>query len=256
VSFTLEIDDHVEAPSANLDGLDCWTFFEISLGMARMIAEEKVSYEPEDLLGQIQWTRYRGGVCTGNYLQRLHYLAEWYFDNEARGVIDNITKDLGGARPVVRRRCQEMTVLWKSYRYLRNNRDLLPRMAKLESKVSSLPVYYLPENRVAQIEDKLQNGDILGIVTKHEGGFCSHVGLAYRTRDGVMRLMHASSQRKYRRVVIDKSVSGYLKQFSGSIGLIVGRPLKVQHTVTDRRTYLENLRSLAGRKAPITSTDP
>src|SRR6187402_365284 len=27
-SFTLEIDDRVEAPSVNLTGLDCWTFFE------------------------------------------------------------------------------------------------------------------------------------------------------------------------------------------------------------------------------------
>ena len=31
-SFTLEIDDRIEAASANLDGVDCWTFFEISLG--------------------------------------------------------------------------------------------------------------------------------------------------------------------------------------------------------------------------------
>ena len=27
-SFTLEIDDHIESPSVNLDGVDCWTFFE------------------------------------------------------------------------------------------------------------------------------------------------------------------------------------------------------------------------------------
>src|SRR5581483_4879731 len=26
-SYTLEIDDHIEAPSVNLMGLDCWTFF-------------------------------------------------------------------------------------------------------------------------------------------------------------------------------------------------------------------------------------
>jgi len=30
-SYTLEIDDRIEAPSANLTGLDCWTFFEIAL---------------------------------------------------------------------------------------------------------------------------------------------------------------------------------------------------------------------------------
>src|ERR1043166_2798673 len=36
-SFTLEIDDRVEAPSVNLTGLDCWTFFETSLALARML---------------------------------------------------------------------------------------------------------------------------------------------------------------------------------------------------------------------------
>ena len=36
-SYTLEIDDHIEAPSVNFYGMDCWTFFEISLGFARML---------------------------------------------------------------------------------------------------------------------------------------------------------------------------------------------------------------------------
>src|SRR5438128_3997797 len=35
--FTLEIDNRVEAPSVNLIGVDCWTFFEISLAFARML---------------------------------------------------------------------------------------------------------------------------------------------------------------------------------------------------------------------------
>src|SRR5947209_12905574 len=32
--FTLEIDNRIEAPSVNFTGMDCWTFFEISLGFA------------------------------------------------------------------------------------------------------------------------------------------------------------------------------------------------------------------------------
>ncbi len=36
LNYTLEIDDHIEAPSVDMDGLDCWTFFEISVGFARM----------------------------------------------------------------------------------------------------------------------------------------------------------------------------------------------------------------------------
>ena len=36
-NFTLEIDDHTESPSVNLNGVDCWTYFEIALGFARML---------------------------------------------------------------------------------------------------------------------------------------------------------------------------------------------------------------------------
>lgn len=63
VAWTLEIDDRVESPSANFNGLDYWTFFEIALGLARMIAKHQRGYSPSDLLRQIEWTRYRGGVC-------------------------------------------------------------------------------------------------------------------------------------------------------------------------------------------------
>jgi hypothetical protein len=251
VSFTLEIDDHVEAPSANFLGLDCWSFFEISLGLARMIARRQPSYAPEDLLREIRFTRYRGGICTGNYLQRIHYLAEWYFDNEARGTIENLTRKLGHAQPILGRKCQEMTILWKSYRYLRNNPDLRAPMAKLEETISQLPVHCIPKDKVHLVEPNLKNGDILGIATKYQGGFCSHVGLAYRSDDGVMRLMHASSQKEYKRVVIDKSVSQYLKSFSGHLGILVGRPRELDATVTDPDAYRANLERLTGGKGVV-----
>jgi len=34
-SYTLEIDNRIESPSVNFNGLDCWTFFEASLAFAR-----------------------------------------------------------------------------------------------------------------------------------------------------------------------------------------------------------------------------
>lgn len=241
-SFTLEIDDHVESPSANLEGMDCWTFFEICLGLARMIAIEKPQYEPDDLLDQIQLTRYRAGECSGDYLERIHYLAEWYFENDARGTIDDLTRSFPGVRRVEGRKIQEMTVLWKSYRYLRENPDLRSPMKKWEAYVAAMPVYFLPKDKVAAIEDQLQDGDVIGIVTNQQGGFCSHVGLALRTDDGVMRFMHASTN--YKKVVIDKSVSGYLNSFKYHAGILVGRPLEISETVSDPKTYRGNLDAL------------
>ena len=221
-SYTLEIDDRIESPSVNFYGMDCWTFFETSLGLARMVEGGRYPSDPGALLHEIETTRYRGGICRGHYLDRLHYLAEWYDDNDRRDTVDNITRQLGGNARVTGRKCQEMTKLWKSYRYLRENPSLLKPMAKIESRVSQLPVYYIPKAKVSKIESKLQDGDVIGIVTKYQGGFCSHVGIVYHGDDGKARFMHASTT--YKRVVIDSTVSGYLNQFDKHIGIIVGRP--------------------------------
>src|SRR6201999_3260516 len=65
-SFTLEIDDRVEAPSVNFTGLDCWTFFETALAFARMLDEPRDHWTPSTLLKYIELDRYRGGPCTGS----------------------------------------------------------------------------------------------------------------------------------------------------------------------------------------------
>ena len=90
--FTLEIDNHIEAPSVNFLGMDCWTFFEISLGFARMLNEPEENWTPERLLHYIELDRYRGGECTGEYLSRLHYLEDWLADNTRRGLVDDLTR--------------------------------------------------------------------------------------------------------------------------------------------------------------------
>lgn len=222
-SFTLEIDDRIESASVNFNGLDCWTFFEAALGIARMTRTPKQRYEPGELLREIEWTRYRGGKCNGNYLDRIHYLEEWFRDNHARKNVRDITRELAPVVPLTGRRIDEMTVLWKSYRYLKNNPDLRAGMARIEAELQQHPFHYIPKDAVAAIEPKLQNGDIIGIVTHKPHVYCSHVGLAIRVQDGSMHFMHASANKK--RVIIDKTVSGYLADFKSHAGIIVARPL-------------------------------
>ena len=243
VGYTLEIDDRIEAPSANFEGLDCWTFFETVLGLARMLERPKARYAPQDLLAEIQWTRYRAGRCTGNYLERIHYLNEWYLDNAARGNIVDLTAQFGVDVPLVGRESREMTVLWKSYRYLRKNPDLRPKMAALEQEVSALPVRYIPKAKVRSIEPKLRNGDIIGIVSKGQGGVCSHVGIILRpSSDGAAHFMHASSN--FKKVTVDEVISNYLQTYSSNLGILVARPLPTNRTVRDPAVYQANLQRL------------
>src|ERR1041384_1007419 len=95
-SFTLEIDNRIEAPSVNFQGMDCWTFYEIALAFARMLNEPEENWTPEQLLRYIETDRYRGGECTGDYLSRLHYLEDWLYDNDRRGLVEDLTQRLGG----------------------------------------------------------------------------------------------------------------------------------------------------------------
>ncbi len=219
-SYTLEIDNHIESPSVNFQGMDCWTFFETCLGFCRMLETPKPSYQPRDLLRQIEWTRYRNGRCNGNYLDRIHYLAEWYSDNKKRGNIKDLTRSFPNTR--MHNKCREMSILWKSYRYLKHNPHLRRGMAAQEARVTRMPVYMIPKHKVAGIENRLRNGDIIGIASSHDGGFCSHVGIIIKDAQGRSRFMHASTT--YKKIVIDSTISGYLGQFKKHAGILVARP--------------------------------
>lgn len=224
--FTLEIDNRIEAPSANFQGMDCWTFFEISLAFARMLNEPEENWTPERLLHYIEIDRYRGGECTGEYLSRLHYLEDWLADNNQRHLVEDLTPELGGR--TVPHSAREMTVGWRHYRYLAANKSLLGPLARMEQRVSARSLYQIPKNRVAGIEPKLQNGDIIGIISRDRTGLysTSHVGLALRTRDGVLHFMHASSPSNSGRVIVDARLSSYLARYRTDSGILVARPLR------------------------------
>jgi hypothetical protein len=225
-SFTLEIDNRIEAPSVNFTGLDCWTFYEVSLAFARMLDEPAENWTPERMLHYIELDRYRGGQCTGEYLSRLHYLEDWLADNDRRGLVEDLTRSLGGTS--VPHSAREMTVGWRHYRYLAHNRSLLGPLQQMEARVSSRPLYQISKNRVAGIEGRLRSGDIIGIISRDGPNrySTSHVGLAVRAADGSLHFMHASSPRNYGRVVVDSTLSGYLSRYRTDSGILVARPLR------------------------------
>jgi hypothetical protein len=223
--FTLEIDDSIEAPSANFNGLDCWTFFEISLAMARLTEQPPNQWSAPNLLRYIEVDRYWHGRCDGTYLSRLHYLEDWATDNDKRGLMDDLTRKLGGIR--VSNAATEMTINAASYRYMRSSATNRSGIAKLEAGLRGRPLIMIPVAKVAAIEPQIHTGDVIGIVSKvREGTYgTSHVGLAIR-RDGVLRFMHASSAKGKRAVVIDSQLSVYLASLSKHAGILVVRPVR------------------------------
>ncbi len=222
--FTLEIDDYIEAPSVNFNGLDCWTFFEVSLALARMVDLPVETWTPQSLLRFIEEDRYWGGKCDGSYCSRIHYLEDWAKDNDKRGYVRDLTRTLGGVG--VTNQATEMTNNWKGYRYMACSAECREGIAELEAGLRKRPLYMIPKDRVPAVESRLQTGDIIGIVSRDGSGYgTSHVGIALR-KDGVLHFMHASAPSNHGRVVIDSRLSEYLARFKKHAGILVARPLK------------------------------
>jgi hypothetical protein len=224
VNYTLEVDDRIESPVVNLNGMDCWTFYENSLAIARMIHHKPPPYEPNDMLHMIEIERYRGGICTGNYLSRMHHLEEVFHDNQRRGYAQNITSRLPGAERL-RRDIHEMTEQWKNYRYLRSNQALIEPMGRIEAQVSQLPVYHIPKSKVRAIESTLRPGDICAITTHWKFGYTSHVGLILPHKNRAYFMHATSDQSKGRMTIIDKPISEYLAGCAKHAGIVICRPL-------------------------------
>jgi hypothetical protein len=108
-----------------------------------------------------------------------------------------------------------------------HNPDLRAGIADMEARVGRTPLYFIPKDKVAGIESRLNSGDIIGVCDHDNGQIgTAHVGLAYRTNDGVLHFMHASSPRNYGQVVLDQELAGYLAKFHSHAGIIVARPLR------------------------------
>jgi hypothetical protein len=225
-NYTLEIDDRIEAPSVNMLGMDCWTFFEIALSTARLLRHRRLEQTPERMLRYIEIDRYWDGTCTGEYQSRLHYLEDWAADNERRGLVRDLTRDLGGIHTPSH--AVEMTRNWRSYRYMRASEKVRAQIEKLEARLRSKGFYYIPKAAVAAVEPRIAIGDIICITSRSTPttNDTSHVGLAFRDREGTLRFMHASAPRNHGKVVLDARLSDYLYQFKSHSGIMVVRPLE------------------------------
>ncbi|MEQ1823018.1 MAG: N-acetylmuramoyl-L-alanine amidase-like domain-containing protein [Fimbriimonadaceae bacterium] len=217
VGWTLERNEDREFCFVTLEGLDCVTFFETSLALARMIKSGQE--RPSELVDQVTKTRYRNGAVSG-YPSRLHYTSDWIYDNDRRGNVRNVSSNLKGAIPLGKV-FSFMTDHSDTYRQLRAHPELLDVIKRDEARLTKTPFSYVPTSDVEAIESKLMTGDIIGVVTKTKGMDCSHTGLIIREGKRA-RFLHASSVA--RRVMLDGPISEYLKRNDRNLGIMVGRP--------------------------------
>ena len=221
VGKTFEIFDDREVCVINLKGMDCATFYEASLALARTIKTGRLT--EGEFTAQITRIRYRGGKMNG-YVSRLHYAIDYFFDNEKRGILNDVTGSFPGAE-VFPHKVSYMSKNPDQYRQLKANPSFVQLIAKTEEAINARKIYFLPKDKVADNEILLKTGDIIGLSTTREGLDVSHTGMCYRDENDVLRFLHASSTKE--QVILDARLSEYLAKAKINDGIVVARPLEL-----------------------------
>lgn len=199
---------------------DCVSLVEAALAVARTAAAgpdagwERFAAETERM-------RYRGGVRR-DYASRLHYFSEWIADGARRGLVRDLGPSLGSrpdARPL-----RFMTEHRASYAALADDASFRA-VAAHERRLDAAPRNLVEKARIPAIQDRLETGDVLAFATPIAGLDVTHTGLAYRSADGVMRVLHAPLSGGVVQVS-PGTVADYVNGLRNATGILAARPLR------------------------------
>ena len=198
----------------NLRDLDCWTFVENSLALA------KTQMEGGDFTAfkeRLQLLRYWGGHLT-NYGSRIHYFSGWILQAEKLGFLSDLTRDMGGI-PYTKR-IGYISARPAKYPKIQD-RETLRAIRGAEARINAHAWFYIPKNRVKSMEHLLKEGDIILLTTVKQDLDVAHQGFAVK-RNGRIHLLHASSLGK--RVLISaQPLPEYMARQKGQSGIMVMR---------------------------------
>lgn len=203
----------------HLTGLDCYTFLESSLVFARCIKMGKITFD--DFQSEITNVRYRGGVIK-EYSSRLHYFSDWIFDLDRRGIVKDMTKEIGGIP--YENKVEFMSTHPSAYARLVDNPKFIEQMNMIEQMIGMREYYYIPQNKIKSVEDKILSGDIIGITTGIEGLDIIHTGMAIRMDDGRIHFIHSPNVGKKVQIT-DIPLADYIKKNKNQTGIMVVRAL-------------------------------
>jgi hypothetical protein len=221
VAGTLDGDIYTEKLVIKISGLDCVTFVENTLAISRVIQTGIPSLE--SFKDELQTIRYRDGKLEG-YTSRLHYFSDWIYDNEKKGIVQDITKKIGGVP--YKKKVNFMSSHSDSYKQLLTDDGESQAIIKsIEKKINGRKMYYIPKNEVDTYYDDLQTGDIIATTTKIDGLDVTHTGYIYK-KNGKTYFLHASLSAM--EVIVSKEeLKGYLNSDKKKTGIIVARPYGV-----------------------------
>lgn len=217
VAKTLEI-GNTETLVVNLQGLDCTTFVENVLAFSLLLRQEEMSFN--NYLKQLETIRYKNGTLDG-YASRLHYFSEWIANNAEKGLLKDITGDIGGE------------AITKDINFMSTHRNLYPFLADdvnyskikaSENYLNSQAICVLAQEDIIENEHLIKSGDIIALATSINGLDVTHTGIATREKDGRIHLLHASTG-SMQVEITKKPLADYVKGIKSNVGIMIARPL-------------------------------
>lgn len=191
VAKTLDRDAMRERLVVNLREMDCTTFVETSVALARTFYNKKRSFG--DFVEELTALRYKQGRVA--YESRNHYFTGWILSNSACGAV--MERPLDGLAFANRQRVEVnyMSRHADFYPQLKANpTTLLPKIRTMETGLNGLICRYIPKSKLndsASLKEIVGDGDIIAITTSKSGLDCSHIGFAIWHSDG-LHLLNAS----------------------------------------------------------------
>ncbi len=214
VGATLEKEP--EGLVVNLREMDCTTLVENVISLARTLKQGNSSYE--NFCRNLQQLRYREGMIN-DYTDRLHYTTDWIFVNQRKGLIKDITQEIGGE--LLPLNLSFMSTHPDSYKQLKSKPERISIIRDQEKAINARTYYYIAEADIDNLSANMQSGDIVGFVTTIKGLDLSHVGVIYRKGDK-LTFIHASSTAK-KVIVNEESLADYVQRIRSNKGIMIIR---------------------------------
>jgi hypothetical protein len=201
----------------NLRGFDCVTFVESTLALARCIVQRRTT--AGDFRAELTRIRYRGGVLDG-YESRLHYFSDWIHDNGRKGIVRDMTRELGGIRmnPAV----NFMTSHAQLYPRL-SDRTVRSQLRKQEIAIGARARRIIPVAGMTSEMPGIEDGDIVAIATSTPGLDVVHTGLAARIGAN-LHFLHAPLSGGVV-IISEQPLAGMIRSRHSQTGIMVARPL-------------------------------
>lgn len=217
VSHTLEVGEN-ESLVVNLQQFDCTTFVETCLALLNTLNSKENIFN--NYCNNLKNIRYRNNNIDG-YLSRMHYFSEWITNNKSKGIVEDITNQLGGI-PYTNE-VMFMSTHVNTYRQLSVDSTLIETLKKIENSISSHQYFYIPKDSIQKATPMLHEGMIVAFTTGIKGLDIIHTGLLVKENDEI-HLLHASSD--FGKVMIsEKSLTDYIADNKLQTGIMVLEPM-------------------------------